>query len=142
MSNDDPKQRTSASLHESTLAKMETYQEENGLDNRSEAFEHIVETHPDTKSYGGVVTAILAVAGDELPLQTRQFAWFTIAAAVMTWMTGGAGLLAPVWGFLGAVFGFLMFTTLLGIAAGFLGIYDPDPTPASDTAESADEVEA
>jgi len=142
MSTDDPKQRTSASLHESTIEKMEQYREANGLDNRSEAFEHMVETHPDTKSYGGVVTAILAVAGDELPLQTRQFAWFTIAAAVMTWMTGGAGLLAPLWGVLGAVFGFLMFTTLLGIIAGFIGIYDPDPSPLSDAAESGDEVDA
>jgi len=140
MSNDDPKQRTSASLHQSTIDKMEQYRRENGLDNRSEAFEHMVETHPDTKQYGGIVTAILAVAGDELPLQTRQFAWFTMAAGFMSWISGGAGFLAPVWALLGAVFGFLMFTTLLGIGAGFLGIYDPDPAPSSDTA--TDEVDA
>jgi hypothetical protein len=49
MSNDETKKRTSARLSVDTLDKIESYQHENNLDNRSAAIEHIVDHHEDVK---------------------------------------------------------------------------------------------
>jgi hypothetical protein len=49
MSNDQDKKRTSIRVSTDTLDDLESYRLENELDNRSEAFEHIVEHHDRVK---------------------------------------------------------------------------------------------
>jgi Flp pilus assembly protein TadB len=54
MSDGQTKQRFSARVKTETLEKIETYQEENNLDNRSNAIEVLVDEHHKSQQPGGV----------------------------------------------------------------------------------------
>jgi hypothetical protein len=142
MSKDNPKKRMSASLRKDTIERIEEYQDVNNIDSRSEAIESLINGHPEFEHRGGLMSALVAVAGDELPMQIRQFGWLVVATAVSL-LTYDAGVFGGlVWGAFTAVFGLLAFFNFIGILAGVVGLLDPDPVGMPEDSGTTDEVEA
>lgn len=99
MSDGETKKRTSVRVSTDTLERLEQYQEENGLDNRSEAFESIVANWAqtaDSKTFWGAVAqqSLYAVTfAFIIALMTASVALYAlfVAAYPSPWAVVGLG---------------------------------------------------
>ena len=129
------------------LEQFQEYKERNGYENRSEALRAALrqgieaDTEPDGPT--GPAAAISKVAGEQLTQQLGMLSRYIIAVAVSLMaiefgIPGGVLWFAPV-----VFFGFLTFTTLLGVGVGFAEVLDVtvgQSAPSSN--DTTDEVDA
>jgi len=120
----------------------ETYKERGGFTSNSEALRQVLRNQfeEDSKPVG-VAAALSQLAGDRLQEQVGLLGRYMtyLAIALLAIQVGIPG--TPVWYGMGAVFGFLTFTTFLGVATGVAEHLNPDGV-ASSSDTAADEVEA
>jgi len=121
----------------------ETYKQRGGFTSNSEALRQVLRNQfeEDSKPVG-VAAVISQVAGEQLQEQLgllgRYLTYLAIALFALQFGVPGA----PLWYGMGAVFGFLTFTTFLGVATGVAEHLNPSGVTSSDTADAPDEVEA
>jgi len=122
----------------------EEYKKRGGFSSTSEALRGLMREkfrNPEAKQKG-LLAAVMSVAGDELGLQFRSLGWYlaftgAFLFAFQTGLIGGVLWLLPA-----GLFAFLSVVTgVFGIGAGLVDQLDPEPTPTTDNASSADEVE-
>lgn len=120
------------------------YQDRRGFTSRSETLRHLMRAEfNDDDEPVGVAAAISKVAGDQLTEQLGILSRYVIAMAVSLMaiefgIPGGVLWFVPV-----VFFGFLTFTTTLGVAVGFAEVLDVTAgQTAGATSESSDEVDA
>lgn len=124
--------------------RFQTVKEEDGYESNSEAVRALVRDGLDARRDPQVDTplsAILAFAEREIPLQVRALGWMmTFTGAMLAFyeldVIGG-----PVWLVAAAFFGFVALTNLFGILSPLATYFVPG-TEAADPSENADEVEA
>jgi len=121
----------------------ETYKERGGFTSNSEALRQVLRNQfeEDSKPVG-VAAALSQLAGDRLQEQVGLLGRYMtyLAIALLAIQVGIPG--TPVWYGMGAVFGFLTFTTFLGVATGVAEHLNPDGVASSSSDTAADEVEA
>ena len=120
----------------------ETYKERGGFTSNSEALRQVLRNQfEDDDAPVGVAAALSQLAGDRLQEQVGLLGRYMtyLAIALLALQVGIPG--TPVWYGMGAVFGFLTFTTFLGVATGVAEHLNPDGV-ASSSDTAADEVEA
>lgn len=124
--------------------QFETVIEEEGYESNSEAVRALVRDglkQRDKQRADTPLTAILAFAEREIPLQVRALGWMlTFAGAMLTFFEMGV-IGGPVWLVAGGFFGFVALTNLFGILSPLATYFLPG-TEAADPAENTDEVEA
>jgi hypothetical protein len=122
------------------------YQDRRGFTSRSETLRHLMRAEfDDDDEPVGVAAALSKVAGEQLTEQLGILSRYVIAMAVALMaiefgLPGGALWFVPV-----VFFGFLTFTTTLGVAVGFADVLDVtagQTTSTGATSESSDEVDA
>jgi len=122
------------------------YQDRRGFTSRSETLRHLMRAEfNDDDGPVGVAAAISKVAGDQLTEQLGILSRYVIAMAVSLMaiefgIPGGVLWFVPV-----VFFGFLTFTTTLGVAVGFAEVLDVTAGQTTSTgaaSESSDEVDA
>jgi len=121
----------------------ETYKERGGFTSTSETLRHLMREEFDgDDAPTGVAAALSQLAGEQLQEQVGMLGRYLtyLAIALLALQVGVPG--APVWYGMGAVFGFLTFTTFLGVATGVAEHVNPSGVASSDAAESRDEVDA
>jgi hypothetical protein len=126
------------------LEEFKEYKERNGFTSRAEALRHMMrqELHDDAGPTG-VAAALSKVAGEQLTQQLGMLSRYIISVAVSLMaiefgIPGGPLWFAPV-----VFFGFLTFTTLLGVGVGFAEVLDVtagQSAPSSN--DTTDEVDA
>jgi hypothetical protein len=126
------------------LEEFEEYKERNGFTSRAETLRHMMreELHDDAAPTGAAA-ALSKVAGEQLTQQLGMLSRYIIAVAVSLMaiefgVPGGVLWFAPV-----VFFGFLTFTTLLGVGVGFAEVLDVtagQSAPSSN--DTTDEVDA
>ena len=126
------------------LEEFEEFKENNGFTSRAETMRHLMrEQLHDDDGPVGVAAAISKVAGEQLTEQLGILSRYVIAMAVSLMaiefgIPGGVLWFVPV-----VFFGFLTFTTTLGVAVGFAEVLDVTAgQTAGATSESSDEVDA
>jgi len=120
----------------------ETYKERGGFTSNSEALRQVLRNQfEDDDAPVGVAAALSQLAGERLQEQVGLLGRYMtyLAIALLALQVGIPG--TPVWYGMGAVFGFLTFTTFLGVATGVAEHLNPDGV-ASSSDTAADEVEA
>jgi len=130
------------------LEQFKEYKERNGYENRSEALRAALrqgieaDTEPDPPT--GPAAALSKIAGEQLTEQLGLLGRYIIVLAVSLMafelrVPGGPVWLVPV-----VLFGFLTFTTLLGVGVGFAEVLDvtAGASARGSSSDAADEVEA
>ena len=121
----------------------EEYKASGGFTSTSETLRHLMRDKfdEDEDAPVGVAAALSQLAGDRLQEQVGLLGRYMtyLAIALLALQVGIPG--TPVWYGMGAVFGFLTFTTFLGVATGVAEHLNPDGV-ASSSDTAADEVEA
>lgn len=128
--------------------QFQTVIEEEGYESNSEAVRALVRDGLKQRNQQGderradtPLTAILAFAEREIPLQVRALGWMlTFAGAMLTFFEMGV-IGGPVWLVAGGFFGFVALTNLFGILSPLATYFLPE-TEAGNPAESSDEVDA
>lgn len=124
----------------------EKYKQRGGFTSTSETLRHLMRAEfDDTDDAGptGLGAALSKVAGEQLTQQLGMLSRYIIAVAVSLMaiefgIPGGPLWFAPV-----VFFGFLTFTTLLGVGVGFAEVLDVTAgQSAGSSSDTADEVEA
>ena len=126
------------------LEDFEEYKEANGFTSSAETLRHLMrqELHGGDEPTGPAA-AVSKIAGEQLTEQLGMLSRYVIAVAVALMaiefgIPGGALWFAPV-----VFFGFLTFTTLLGVGVGFAEVLDVTAGQSSSAATDAgEEVEA
>ena len=121
----------------------ETYKERGGFTSNSEALRQVLRNQfEDDDAPVGFAAAISQLAGERLQEQVGLLGRYMtyLAIALLAIQVGIPG--TPVWYGMGAIFGFLTFTTFLGVATGVAEHLNPDGVASSDTADAPDEVDA
>ena len=120
----------------------EAYKQRGGFTSTSETLRHLMRDKFDEDDAPvGVAAALSQLAGDRLQEQVGLLGRYLtyLAIALLALQVGVPG--APVWYGMGAIFGFLTFTTFLGVATGVAEHLNPaGVSSSSDTAP--DEVDA
>jgi hypothetical protein len=130
------------------LKQFKEYKERNGFENRSEALRAALrqgieaDTEPDPPT--GPAAALSKIAGEQLTEQLGVLSRYIIALAVSLMaiefgVPGGVLWFIPV-----VFFGFLVFTTVLGVGVGFAEVLDvkAGQSASGSSSDAADEVEA
>lgn len=112
MSDGETKQRFSARVKTETLEKIETYQEENNLDNRSNAIEVLVDEHHQSQQSGG--------AWETVAQQSLYAVTFSLIVAVISTASFAAAVVVASFPSPETVvtFALLMGSTLAAMGSG------------------------
>jgi hypothetical protein len=126
------------------LEEFEEYKERNGFTSRAETLRHMMreELHDDAGPTGAAA-ALSKIAGDQLTEQLGVLSRYVIALAVSLMaiefgVPGGVLWFIPV-----VFFGFLTFTTVLGVGVGFAEVLDvtAGESARGSSSDAADDVE-
>lgn len=125
-------------------ANFEEYKKRGGFTSNSEALRQVLRNQfeQDSKPVGAAA-AISQLAGERLQEQVgllgRYLTYLAIAMLALEFGIPGT----PLWYGMGAIFGFLTFTTFLGVATGVAEHLNPSGVASSsDAADAPDEVDA
>lgn len=126
------------------LEEFEQYKEKNGFTSRAETMRHLMrEQLHDDVTPTGPRAALAKIAGEQLTEQLGMLGRYIIVVAVslMALEFGIPG--GPLWYLPVVGFGFLTFTTVLGVAVGFAEVLEVTAGQSSrSTTDASDEVEA
>lgn len=127
------------------LEEFEEYKEANGFTSRAETLRHMMrEQLHDDAGPTGAAAAVSKIAGEQLTEQLGVLSRYVIALAV-SFMAVEFGVPGGVLWFIPVVFfGFLVFTTVLGVGVGFAEVLDVKggQSARGSSSDAADEVEA
>src|SRR6056297_364120 len=122
----------------------EAYKDRRGFTSRSETLRHLMRQEFDDEDEPvGVAAAVSKIAGEQLTEQLGVLSRYIIVMAVslMAIEVGVPG--GPLWYVPVVLFGFLTFTTVLGVTVGFAEVLDVRAgQSAGATSDAPDEVDA
>jgi hypothetical protein len=123
----------------------EAYKARGGFTSTSETLRHLMrEEFDDDDQPTGAAAALSKIAGEQLTEQLGMLGRYIIVVAVslLALEFGVPG--GPLWFIPVVFFGFLTFTTVLGVAVGFAEVLDvtAGQSARGSSSDAADEVEA